>query len=489
MSGGDIGAGEAPRRYFLGATREPALRAGVVTVGAVLLAEALLHAGYGDLAHAGCFAVAVGAIAAFGTFGARMRARPAWAKWAGSLLATAVGSVAVARAYPPGPVYFGLMIPQALLIAALAARVRVALAIVAGVWALPLVLTGVGLPPPPPPATPDTLAAATAALGGVALAYALARQVAERNAADLADIARAEAVLAREGERLAGQRADLEAAAGRLARHNDELAAQVARERDLTRELVAHHGDQEGLVQAIHQDLREPLRGIVSFTQLIGRTLAAHGEGAAAVAEYIAFAEDGGRRMDAMLADLLRYARDEPEEAVAVDLAALAHGVRDDLADALARHGAALELGDLPAVLGYPTQLRQLVQNLVANAIKFHRPGVAPRVSLAASVGASGATLEVRDNGIGIPPERLGEVFGLFNRVHVGGERDFEGSGVGLALCRRIALAHGAELTVDSREGEGTTFRLAGLPLAGAGAPRAAEAAPAPRISPEYSAS
>ena len=113
-------------------------------------------------------------------------------------------------------------------------------------------------------------------------------------------------------------------------------------------------------------------------------------------------------------------------------------------------------------VRGFPTQLRQLLQNLIVNALKFHRPGTPPRVEIAYERGRG---LVIRDNGIGIPADRLEDVFGLFNRAHA--TEGYEGSGVGLALCRRIALAHGATLELSSAVGVGTTFVVVGLEVRG----------------------
>ena len=101
----------------------------------------------------------------------------------------------------------------------------------------------------------------------------------------------------------------------------------------------------------------------------------------------------------------------------------------------------------------------QLFQNLVSNALKFSRPGVAPAVEISAYERADGLVgIRVADNGIGIPANQIDKVFGLFNRAHA--EGDYEGSGVGLALCRKIAIAHGGDIAVTSVPGEGTTFHI-----------------------------
>ena len=105
---------------------------------------------------------------------------------------------------------------------------------------------------------------------------------------------------------------------------------------------------------------------------------------------------------------------------------------------------------------GDATQLVQLFQNLLANAIKFHRPGVAPRVSLSAQAGAEGWRFAVTDNGIGIAPEYFERIFALFQRLH--GRTEYPGTGIGLALCKKIVERHGGHIGVESEPGRGSTF-------------------------------
>lgn len=242
----------------------------------------------------------------------------------------------------------------------------------------------------------------------------------------------------------------------------DRLTVQMMTEARLTEDLRLRQDDKKSIVQAIHHDLKEPLRSIVSFTQLARRRLNRYRIDPS-LGEYLAFAEDGGRRMSVMLADLVSYTSDaDHERSVPVDLDVVCEEVLKNLHDSVARTGARVDVGRLPIVEGQRTQLVQLFQNLLSNALKFSRAGVPPQLHISARVTDQGR-LEVRvsDNGIGIPPNQLDKVFGLFNRAHAG--EAYEGSGVGLALCRKIVIGHGGQIRVASA-GEGTCFTF-DLPL------------------------
>ena len=233
----------------------------------------------------------------------------------------------------------------------------------------------------------------------------------------------------------------------------------LAAEAQSTSKLSAKRDDQKRLTNAIHHDMREPLRGIVSFSQLIQRRLSKRPE-ADAVKEYLGFAIDGGQRMAKMLDDLLLYSKNNHSEVpVPINLFDLVSEVQDDLFDLIERSEATIKVEPLPSITGFETQLKQLFQNLLSNALKFRQESQPPKViirSAPVQADASKFVIEIRDNGVGIPANQLDKVFGLFNRAHEG--ESYEGSGVGLALCRRIAIAHAATLTVASEPGVGTAF-------------------------------
>jgi signal transduction histidine kinase len=125
--------------------------------------------------------------------------------------------------------------------------------------------------------------------------------------------------------------------------------------------------------------------------------------------------------------------------------------------------GARVEIGELPAVAADPLQMRQLFQNLIGNALKFSRPGVPPHVRVSASLPGDGtAVIRVADNGIGFDVKYLDRIFVPFERLH--GRMEYEGTGMGLAICRKIAERHKGAITAESEPGEGTTFVVT-LPL------------------------
>ncbi|TMH04877.1 MAG: hybrid sensor histidine kinase/response regulator [Betaproteobacteria bacterium] len=242
-----------------------------------------------------------------------------------------------------------------------------------------------------------------------------------------------------------------------------ELAEQNAQ---LQRELTVHAQLQAALERSNHEleqlayvashDMQEPLRMVASYLQLVADRY--QGRLDADADEFIGYAVDGAKRMQALINDLLAYSRVgtqarpfEPTDCNAVVRTALHH-----LQVAIEESGAIIECAELPAVRGDATQLLQLFQNLLANAIKFHRPGVAPRVSLSAQAGAEGWRFAVTDNGIGIAPEYFERIFALFQRLH--GRTEYPGTGIGLALCKKIVERHGGHIGVESEPGRGSTF-------------------------------
>ncbi|WP_165250323.1 sensor histidine kinase [Paludisphaera soli] len=210
-------------------------------------------------------------------------------------------------------------------------------------------------------------------------------------------------------------------------------------------------------------DLQEPLRKIAAFggrlAERCGPMLDPRGR------------EDLGRmiaaahRMRGLIAGLLEIARasGRARPRVEVDLSAVAAGVLSDLEDLVARTGGRVEVGPLPTIRADPTQMRQLLQNLIANALKFHRPGVAPSVRVSARAvpgedGSPACLLEVADDGVGFDEAHLGRILRPFERLH--GRDAFEGSGLGLAICLGIVEAHSGRIAASSAPGEGSTFRV-----------------------------
>lgn len=206
-------------------------------------------------------------------------------------------------------------------------------------------------------------------------------------------------------------------------------------------------------------DLAEPLRMITSYLELLQRRY--EGRLDETADQFIGFAVGGAERMRTLIEDLLAYSRvgSHQLERSDVDLAELLGNVLRALERAIADAEAVVDIHDvLPVVSADRTQLGQLLQNLISNAVKFRAPGRLPHVEIRARTDEHGVTITVTDNGIGIAANQQERIFKMFARLH--GRDEYEGTGIGLALCRRIVERHGGRITVESTVGEGTTFRV-----------------------------
>jgi len=204
-------------------------------------------------------------------------------------------------------------------------------------------------------------------------------------------------------------------------------------------------------------DLAEPLRAITGFTDLIRRR---YGAGLDAEAlDWLDLMLDGTARMRLLIEDLVAYVKagTAPFDATVVDLATVLATARQAIDGPLAERGGVVEVAELPVVNGDAAQLVRLFQNLLANAVKYARPGVAPKVTVAATRSGDGWEITVTDNGRGIPEADRERVFGPFQRA---GSETEPGSGLGLAICRRIAERHGGDLRLTSSTGMGARFCL-----------------------------
>jgi len=226
--------------------------------------------------------------------------------------------------------------------------------------------------------------------------------------------------------------------------------------------LTQRNAVQRQFIYMISHDLREPVNSICNYT---GELQQHHAEALdPAGRRYLGFVREGGLRMRLLLDDLLEYIRLDGHgmKPVEVDLDALLDEVVADLSGAVTAHGAHIERGRLGQVAGDRTLLRLLFQNLLSNALKFHAPGARPLVELRAVRSATSATVTVRDNGIGIPLAQQDKLFGLFKRLNP--RRHYEGTGLGLATCKRIVEMHGGGIGVQSEPGRGSVFSVE-LPL------------------------
>ncbi len=206
-------------------------------------------------------------------------------------------------------------------------------------------------------------------------------------------------------------------------------------------------------------DLQEPLRMVASYTQLLSRRY--KGKLDSDADEFIAFAVDGAARMQRLIQDLLAYSRVGTKGKELMDTSgeeALQHALVN-LRGAIEDSGAQVTHDTLPDVMADETQLVQLFQNLVGNAIKYQRSEV-PRVHISAVPnGEKEWIFSVRDNGLGIDSQYFEKIFGMFQRLHK--REEFAGTGIGLAICKKIAERHGGTITVESEVGQGSTFRFA----------------------------
>jgi light-regulated signal transduction histidine kinase (bacteriophytochrome) len=198
---------------------------------------------------------------------------------------------------------------------------------------------------------------------------------------------------------------------------------------------------------------------VASYTQLLSRRY--KGKLDAEADEFIAFAVDGATRMQRLIQDLLLYSRVGTKGRELVDISsedALAQAL-NNLRSSIQDSGALITHDTLPAVMADETQLVQLFQNLVGNAIKYQRPGI-PTVHISASRnGGEQWTFSVKDNGLGIDPQYFERIFGMFQRLHK--REEFAGTGIGLAICKKIVERHGGAISVASKPGEGSTFSFA----------------------------
>jgi PAS domain S-box-containing protein len=223
-------------------------------------------------------------------------------------------------------------------------------------------------------------------------------------------------------------------------------------------ELFRSNQDLEQFAAIASHDLQEPLRMVASYTQLLSRRY--KGKLDSDADEFIAFAVDGATRMQQLIQDLLAYSRVSSRGAELLEIsseAALKQAVIN-LSGAIKESDAVVSNDSLPRVLADESQLVQLFQNLVGNAIKYQK-GDAPRVHISAVMNGNRKWMfSVKDNGLGIEPQFFERIFGMFQRLHK--REEFSGTGIGLAICKKIVERHGGAISVESQPGQGSTFHF-----------------------------
>jgi signal transduction histidine kinase len=224
-----------------------------------------------------------------------------------------------------------------------------------------------------------------------------------------------------------------------------------------TEELARSNADLEQFAYVASHDLQSPLRNISGYAQLLARRYKGRLDQDAD--EFIDFIVGGAQHMSAMIPDLLDYARAStaPQILSEVKLDDIMRSVLTNLGSVIATTGAEITVAPLPAVLAEPRQAESLLQNLVENALTYRAPGRTPRISITAEPGPAGMwRLAVADNGIGIEPQYFEKIFVVFQRLEP--NRFPGGTGIGLALCRRIVTRFGGTIWVESQPDAGTTF-------------------------------
>ena len=257
--------------------------------------------------------------------------------------------------------------------------------------------------------------------------------------------------------------AERRSAVERLRQARDELelrvAVRTAALETALDDLARSNKDLQEFAYVASHDLQEPLRAVAGYTQLLQRR---HGGALNDDArKLIQHAVDGAVRMQSLINDLLSFSRvgTHGQPLKPIPLQQPLEVALQNLEQPLKESGAKVTHGPLPKVLADEGQMVQLLQNLVANAIKFRVPDRQPEVHIGAEPGANGtATFFVKDNGIGIEPRHHERVFVIFQRLHNAAQ--YPGSGIGLSVAKRIVERHGGRIWIDSRPGEGSTFRF-----------------------------
>jgi light-regulated signal transduction histidine kinase (bacteriophytochrome) len=231
------------------------------------------------------------------------------------------------------------------------------------------------------------------------------------------------------------------------------------------RDLARSNKDLEQFAYVASHDLQEPLRMVSSYTQLLARRY--QGQLDATADKYIHYAVDGAGRMQSLIEDLLAYSRvgTRAQGFAPADCTAVLGQALANLKAAIEQSGAVVTHDALPVVVHDQSLLVQLFQNLIGNAIKFH-VAAPPRVHVSAEQKGGEWVVAVRDNGIGIDPQYAERIFTIFRRLHT--NEEYAGTGIGLAICKKIVERRGGRIWVESQPGTGSTFYFT-VPIRGDG--------------------
>jgi signal transduction histidine kinase len=225
----------------------------------------------------------------------------------------------------------------------------------------------------------------------------------------------------------------------------------------ISEDLARSNAELEHFASIASHDLQEPLRKIHSFIDRLRQRLAEAGE---AEKDYFSKIENAAARMGQLIKSLLAYSKvasdQTPREEI--ELGEVMRDVLGDLEVRIAESGAKVHCGRLPRVIANPFQMRQLFQNFITNAVKYAKKDVLPEVTVDCSEEEDRILLHFRDNGIGFEPKYVDRIFKPFQRLH--GQGEYQGAGMGLAICDKIVNAHGGRIHTHSVPGEGTVFSV-----------------------------
>lgn len=240
----------------------------------------------------------------------------------------------------------------------------------------------------------------------------------------------------------------------RLLENNLRLHQLLAENERVIRALEQSNEELEQYAYIASHDLQEPLRMVTSFTQLLSTRYENMLDWKAD--EYIAHILDGTKRMHGLINDVLAFSRiSKPQNFVTVDLNEILQDVLNEMEVVIIGSKASISAGNLPVINADPIQVKQVFQNLIQNSIKF-RSKCAPEILICAEEKNDKWVISVRDNGIGISPEYKDKIFVMFQRLHE--KEKYPGTGIGLAICRKIIERHGGRIWVDTSSDCGTTF-------------------------------
>jgi signal transduction histidine kinase len=246
----------------------------------------------------------------------------------------------------------------------------------------------------------------------------------------------------------------------RALREKHERSLRLRAEQDLAakaEELARSNADLEQFAYVASHDLQEPLRMVAAYTQLLAERY--RGKLDENADKFIGYASEGAQRMQVLIQDLLAFSRVGRKEGtlVSIDCNAVMDGVRQTLSSSIQESGAVILYANLPSVWADRTQVAQVFQNLMGNAIKF-RGKDPPVISVQAQKEGEQWLFSVADNGIGIAPEYAENIFVVFHRLHA--RTEYPGNGIGLAICKKIVERYGGKIWVESLGCGGSTFKF-----------------------------